>query len=242
MFGPIEGYEFPDDKTLVVKLSVPHGPLLLAATTPRQLPIMPKHVYGDAEDFMNQDAHKNPVGSGPFIISDRKTDEYVSIVRNENHFVEGLPYLDKHHLPERRRQDRQADRACAVTSSNWPVPTPSCASAISRSSRRSSTCQPDRVSRAFRAAPSCWSSTTETRAVEQQGRPPGDRLCGRTARTYLGCLHGGYTKQSRSPLPATNVFFNEQLQGYPLRYRQGQCKLLDEAGFTPRTATGSDSS
>ena len=95
MFGPIESYEFPDDKTLVMKLSEPHGPLLLAASTPRQLPVLPKHVYGSAEDFMKQDAHKDPVGSGPFIISDRKTDEYVSIARNEDHFVDGLPYLDK---------------------------------------------------------------------------------------------------------------------------------------------------
>ena len=43
---------------------------------------------------MKQEAHSNPVGSGPFVISDRKTDEYVSIARNENHFVDGLPYLD----------------------------------------------------------------------------------------------------------------------------------------------------
>ncbi|MCP4075819.1 MAG: ABC transporter substrate-binding protein, partial [Gammaproteobacteria bacterium] len=90
MFGPIESYEHPDPKTLVVHLSKPHGPLLLAASTPRQLPVMPKHVYGNAEDFMKQPAHKNPVGSGPFIISDRKTDEYVSIKRNPDHFVEGL--------------------------------------------------------------------------------------------------------------------------------------------------------
>ena len=88
MFGPITGYEFPDKNTLVVNLSKAHGPLLLAATTPRQLPVMPKHVYGNSDDFMKQEAHSNPVGSGPFVISDRKTDEYVSIARNENHFVD----------------------------------------------------------------------------------------------------------------------------------------------------------
>ena len=34
MFGPITSYEHPDPKTLIVHLSEPHGPLLLAATTP----------------------------------------------------------------------------------------------------------------------------------------------------------------------------------------------------------------
>ena len=55
MFGPISSYEYPNAKTLIVHLSEPHGPLLLAATTPRQLPVMPKHVYGSADDFMKQD-------------------------------------------------------------------------------------------------------------------------------------------------------------------------------------------
>ena len=43
-------------------------------------------------------------------------------------------------------------------------------------------------------------------------------------------MHGGYTKQSRSPFPATNVFFNKKLQGYPLDLDKAN-KLLDEAGY-----------
>ena len=44
-------------------------------------------------------------------------------------------------------------------------------------------------------------------------------------------LHGGYTKPSRSPFPATNVFFNKKLNGYPLDLDKAN-KLLDEAGYT----------
>ena len=57
MFGPVEKVETPDDHTVVFRLSKRHGPLLVAATTPRQLPIMPKHVYDDG-DFMKHPAHK----------------------------------------------------------------------------------------------------------------------------------------------------------------------------------------
>ena len=131
MFGPIERYEHPDPKTLVVHLSQPHGPLLLAATTPRQMPVMPKHVYGDADDFMKHPAHKEPIGSGPFKISDRKTDEYVSIVRNEDHFVEGCPISTRSSTrTSRTRRPRESD--CGATSSSSPAPTPSCASVTSR--------------------------------------------------------------------------------------------------------------
>ena len=43
-------------------------------------------------------------------------------------------------------------------------------------------------------------------------------------------LHGGYTKPARSPLPATNVFFDDAMEGYPLDLDKANA-LLDEAGF-----------
>ncbi|MBN98509.1 MAG: hypothetical protein CME16_04570 [Gemmatimonadetes bacterium] len=227
MFGPITSYEYPDAKTLVVHLSEPHGPLLLAATTPRQLPVMPKHVYGSADDFMKQDAHKNPVGSGPFVISDRKTDEYVSIVRNEAHFVEGLPYLDK--IIYQNVQDKTAKR-------------------IGLRKNQFQLARTDSVMR--------FSDIKEFQKVEHlqlteyQGISGGaivlefnnrtEHLSNKKVRQAIAyavnrsqlsdVLHGGYTKQSRSPFPATNVFFNEKLQGYPLDLDKAK-KLLDEAGY-----------
>ena len=227
MFGPIEKYEFPDDKTLVMHLSKPHGPLLLAATTPRQLPVMPKHVYGQAEDFMKQPAHKDPVGSGPFIISDRKTDEYVSIARNEKHFVEGLPYLDK--IIYQNVQDKTAKR-------------------IGLRQNQFQLARTDSVMR-FSDIKS-FSKLEHLELTEYQGisggaivlefnnrREPLNNKQVRQALAYAinrshisDVLHGGYTKQARSPLPATNVFFNDQLQGYPFDLDKAN-SMLDEAGY-----------
>ena len=49
---------------------------------------------GEIEVIINEMEILNEAAPLPFVISDRKTDEYVSIARNENHFVDGLPYLD----------------------------------------------------------------------------------------------------------------------------------------------------
>ena len=227
MFGPIESYEMPDPKTLVVHLSQPHGPLLLAATTPRQLPVMPKHVYGSAEDFMKQPAHKEPVGSGPFLISDRKTDEYVSIVKNKDHFVEGLPYLEK--IIYQNVQDKTAKRI----------------------GLRKNDFQLARTDSVMRFSDiKAFSKLEHLTLTEYQGisggaivlefnnrKEPLSKKKVRQAIAYAidrshisNVLHGGYTKASRSPLPATNVFFNDQLQGYPLDIEKANA-LLDEAGY-----------
>ncbi|MGU9956566.1 MAG: ABC transporter substrate-binding protein [Arenicellales bacterium WSBS_2016_MAG_OTU3] len=230
MFGPIESYEYPDAKTLIVKLSRPHGPLLLAATTPRQLPILPMHVYGAAEDFMKQDAHKEPVGSGPFIISDRKTDEYVSIAKNPNHFVEGLPYLDK--IIYQNVADKTAKR-------------------IGLRQNQFHLARTDSVMRFSDIK--AFSKIDHLELTEYQGiagaaivlefnnrKEPLNNMKVRQAiayavnRSYISdVLHGGYTKQSRSPLPATNVFFNEGLKGYPLDLDKANA-LLDEAGYAKK--------
>lgn len=227
MFGPVERYEHPDPKTLVVHLSRPHGPLLLAATTPRQLPIMPKHVYGGADDFMKQDAHKDPIGSGPFRISDRKTDEYISIVRNDDHFVEGLPYLDKivyQNVAEKtakriglRRNQFQLARADSVMRF-------SDIKAFSKIEHLTLTEYKGISGGAIVLEFNNRNTPLDNKMVRQA-------IAYAVDRSHLSnVLHGGYTKPARSPLPATNVFFNHDLKGYPLNLDKANA-LLDEAGF-----------
>ena len=227
MFGPIEKYEYPDAKTLVIHLSQPHGPLLLAATTPRQLPVMPKHVYGGADDFMKQAAHKDPIGSGPFIISDRKTDEYVSIVRNESHFVEGLPYLDK--IIYQNVQDKTAKRIGLRRNQFQLARTDS----VMRFSDIKAFSKIEHLTLAEYRGIAGGAIVLEfnNRKEPLNNQKVRQAIAYAVNRAHISdVLHGGYTKQSRSPLPATNVFFNDELQGYPLDPDKAD-KLLDEAGY-----------
>lgn len=233
MFGPISGYEFPDAKTLVVKLSHPHGPLLLAATTPRQLPIMPKHVYGKAENFMEQPAHKEPVGSGPFVIGDRKTDEYVSIVRNKGHFVKGLPYLDR--IIYQNVADMTAKRIGLRRNEFQLARTDS----VMRFSDIKEFAKIPHLQLTEYQGVSGANIVLEFNNRREQFK----KLAVRQAIAYAidrnhisNVLHAGYTKPSLSPLPATNVFFNPKLKGYPLDVDKAN-KLLDEAGY-PRQGDG----
>jgi len=227
MFGPIESYEYPDANTLVVKLSKPHGPLLLAATTPRQLPIMPKHVYGQSDDFMKQEAHKNPVGSGPFVIGDRKTDEYVSIDRNENHFVEGLPYLDK--IIYQNVSDKTAKRI-GLRKNQFQLAR---ADSIMRYSDITEFSKLDHLEMTEYQGIAGGAIVLEfnNRKEPLSNMKVRQAIAHAINRTYISdVLHGGYTKPSRSPLPASNVFFNETMQGYTLDLDMAN-SLLDEAGY-----------
>ena len=95
MFAPVEAVETPDANTAVIKLSKPHPALLLAMSS-QLLSIIPKHVYGDGQDPKAHPANSNGVvGSGPFKLVEFKPGEHVILERNENYFIDGLPYLDR---------------------------------------------------------------------------------------------------------------------------------------------------
>lgn len=230
MFGPIESYEYPDANTLVVRLSKPHGPLLLAATTPRQLPIMPKHVYGSAEDFMKQPAHKDPVGSGPFVISDRKTDEYVSIERNKDHFVPGLPYLDR--IIYQNVQDKTAKRI-GLRQNQFQLAR---ADSVMRFSDIKQFSKIEHLDLTEYDGISGGAIVLEfnNRIEALKDKKVRQAIAYAIDRHHISdVLHGGFTKQARSPLPATNVFFNDGLTGYVFDLDKAN-RLLDEAGYAKK--------
>ncbi len=227
MYGPIDSYEFPDEHTLVMTLSEPHGPLLLAATNPRQMPILSKAVYGGAEDFMQQEAHADPVGSGPFRLDQMVAEEYVSIVRNEDHFVEGQPYLDE--IVYRNVQDKTAKRI-GLRRNEFQLAR---ADSVMRYSDIEEFAQLDHLSLEEYKGVSGGAIVLE---FNNRVEPLNNKLVRQAIayainrETISNVLHGGYTKPSRSPFPASNVFFNDALTGYPHDIERANA-LMDEAGY-----------
>lgn len=93
-FNAIERIDTPDPHTAIIWLKHPH-PAILLAMSPLFMPIMPKHIYGDGQDFKTHPAHMKPVGSGPFIFVKYEPGKQIVLKRNHNFFIPGRPFLDK---------------------------------------------------------------------------------------------------------------------------------------------------
>jgi len=90
-FDQIESIDTPDELTAVVHYSTPFvgyvGQFFAA--------LLPRHATGAPEDMANWDWNMKPVGAGPFIVTDWRSGESITMERNPNYYEEGKPYLDK---------------------------------------------------------------------------------------------------------------------------------------------------
>jgi peptide/nickel transport system substrate-binding protein len=90
----LEAIETPDDNTVVFVFSEPYAALLQRLNV-TEAPILPRHIYAEAEDIQTAAANLRPVGTGPFMLADYVIDDRITVVRNEHYFKPGLPYLDE---------------------------------------------------------------------------------------------------------------------------------------------------
>jgi peptide/nickel transport system substrate-binding protein len=102
-FGALDPYidydnpfEAPDDYTFIINLRevMAPGAFLPGATSVYGFAIIPEHLYGGTEITENEYNIK-PVGTGPFKFNKWVTGEYIELVRNDDYWKKGKPYLDK---------------------------------------------------------------------------------------------------------------------------------------------------
>lgn len=55
--------------------------------------IMPEHIYKDVTDFENNEFNTNPVGTGPYVMSEYSAGSYVKFTANDTYFL-GAPEID----------------------------------------------------------------------------------------------------------------------------------------------------
>jgi len=93
-FGPaIDHIETPDPVTVVFKMKRPYATFLMALAGYRNgFAVLSKaHL-----DKVGAKGYKrDPVGTGPFKFKEWVPNSHVTLVRNENYFKKGLPYLDE---------------------------------------------------------------------------------------------------------------------------------------------------
>lgn len=91
--GIVDSIETPDDYTVVFKMNKADVSFIADLGWYGTF-ILPEHLYNNGEKWEDNPASKNPVGSGPFKLSEFKQGESITLVPNKD-YHEGSPKLDK---------------------------------------------------------------------------------------------------------------------------------------------------
>jgi peptide/nickel transport system substrate-binding protein len=86
----VESLDVVDELTVVYRLSGPNAAFANVLTGAVGWPFSPT-----AAAEAGADAGSRPVGTGPFMFDSWQRDNRLTVVRNENYWQEGLPYLDE---------------------------------------------------------------------------------------------------------------------------------------------------
>lgn len=89
-FDLITSVETPDDSTAVLTYASPYPGYLDQFA----YGLFPRHATGEVADMVNWEWNRNPVGAGPFVVSNWASGESITLTRNPNYFEAGKPYLD----------------------------------------------------------------------------------------------------------------------------------------------------
>ncbi len=86
----LEGFEVVSDTEFKITLEKPYAPFL------HNLAIPPASIYPAAACAAAGDKWRNqPVGTGPFKLSEYVADDHITLVKNPDYYEKGLPYLDQ---------------------------------------------------------------------------------------------------------------------------------------------------
>ncbi len=88
LFSNVKDVVAVDDLTVKFVLAKPYSPFLTALTNGRAAIVSPTAVVNDPDNFF-----KNPIGTGPYVIKEWRTDERIVLERFEGYWSD-RPYLD----------------------------------------------------------------------------------------------------------------------------------------------------
>ena len=81
-----------DDLTVVFQMKKPFSAFLYGFEL-SSFPIMPAHVY-QGTDYRTNPANAKPIGTGPYKFAEWQRGSYIHLVRNEDYWKAGQPYID----------------------------------------------------------------------------------------------------------------------------------------------------
>ena len=208
------------------------APALLVALDGYNAQIVPKHVY-QGKDFATNPALQAPVGTGPFRFKEWKKGQYVEMVRNEDYWNRGKPYLDG--IVVQFVTDAAARAVALETGSAFYGPfSPVPASDVARLEKNPQL--------GFETAGYAVFAPMQLIEINNRQAPLGDPRVRQALRHAINLdfivknIWFGFGAPATGPLQATSPYY---LAGLP-QYEYDPAKanrLLDEAGFK-RDAAG----
>lgn len=91
----IKEIDTPDPLTVVIKLSKPFGPFLFSLACEQNAAILPAHIFRGTDILKNPASQTQPVGLGPFRLTEWVRGDHLTLVRNPDYWTKGQPYLDR---------------------------------------------------------------------------------------------------------------------------------------------------
>ncbi|HWX49371.1 MAG TPA: ABC transporter substrate-binding protein [Roseomonas sp.] len=92
-FSNVERVSAPDEHTVELRMKHPF-PGLLTVFERSGGTMVPRHLYEGTDPYRNP-ANERPIGTGPFKFKEWRRGSFIHLVRNENYWQPGRPYLDE---------------------------------------------------------------------------------------------------------------------------------------------------
>jgi len=217
----------PDDFTVVIKLKEPYGPMIRSFDA-ISAPIVPAHIY-EGTNFKDNPANRHPTGTGPFKFDEWKSGQYIHLVRNNDYYLQGKPYLDDIYY---RFIPDSASRALALEQGEVQLATQNDIELVDVA-RLAKLSTLDVTTKGWEwGAPISWLEMNLR-------RKPFNDVCFRKAVMYAldrnfirNSIFFGVASPATGPIHSSSPFYTSDVQAYPHDVAKAKA-LLDEMGLKP---------
>lgn len=215
----------PDANTVVFKMKQPFGPFI-GVFEAGTMPMIPKHIY-KGTDYKTNPANNTPIGTGPFKFKEWVKGSHILLVKNEDYYEDGKPYLDEiywHVIPD------AASRAVAYETGTVDIlPGGSVENFdVGRISKLENTCVTDKGWEYFGPHSWMWLNNRSGPTADVRFRKAVmyamDREFARSA------LWNGLGKVAKSPVSSSTKFFSDEGVNYDYNPEKAKA-LLKEMGY-----------
>jgi len=221
----VESITAPDDYTVVFQLKEPFGPFI-GVFEAGTMPMIPKHIY-EGTEYKNNPANNTPVGTGPFKFESWEKGSYIHLVKNEDYYLEGQPYLDEVYyrvIPDAAAravafENGEVDVLPGGSIENWDV---------ARLTKMDNVCSTGKGWEYFAPHALAWLNNREGATSHKEFR---QALMYAIDRDFVrDVIWNGFGKVATGPISSKTNFYSDDVTHYDYNPDKARA-LLDEMGY-----------